>query len=105
MPNVFNFSDEEFLNVVNRICSDESPVGDEYIPMASMEESLVMDRLDSLGVMMFFIWLSELFGISDKLIEEFIAKELFTLRAVKIFVTEHATRTYDYSEAEQMEPQ
>jgi hypothetical protein len=63
MNQEFSFSDEEFLKVVNMICAEDHPLGSEFVPITSIQESLDVDRLDSLGIMIFFTWLSELFGI------------------------------------------
>ena len=104
MTDTFNFTDEEFLQVVNMICEEDHPLGEEFIPITSMDESLAVDRLDSLGIMIFFIWLSELFGISDKLNEDFTNDEVFTVTAIKEFVTKNATRTYDYVDGERLSP-
>lgn len=104
MTDTFNFTDEEFLQVVNMICEKDHPLGQEFTPIISMDESLAVDRLDSLGIMIFFTWLSELFGISDKLIEDFTNEAVFTITAIKEFVTNNATRTYDYVDGERLNP-
>ena len=54
-----------------------------------------------MGIMLFFIWVSELFGIPESKIEEFMTKGVYTLRAVKDFVNGEATRTYTYTEAKE----
>lgn len=97
----FEFTDEEFLQIINTICKKESPLVDTFIPITDMEESLVVDRLDSLGVIIFFVWLSELFGISDDDINAFTGEGVFTIRALKEFVTDKHTRTYSYAQAEE----
>ena len=54
-----------------------------------------------MGMMLFFIWVSELFGIPESKIEEFVAGKVFTVRAVKDFVNIEATRTYTHAEAKE----
>ena len=98
----FNFTDEEFLKVINMICEEDHPLSSTFSPVMIMEESLAVDRLDSLGMTIFFIWLSELFGISDTAIEEFTDKGLFTINDIKKFVTVNCTKTYSYIEGEDL---
>jgi hypothetical protein len=97
----FGFTDKEFIKVLNIICEMDMGPGEEYTPITSIDEDLHIERYDSMGMMMFFIWISELFGIAEPKIEKFITKGIFTLRAVKDFVNAEATRTYTYAEAEE----
>ena len=41
MNTEFKFTDEEFLYVINLILKQDTPLGEEYVPIESME-----DRLD-----------------------------------------------------------
>ena len=95
----FGFTDEEFIKVMNIICEMDMGPGEEYTPITSIDEDLHIERYDSMGMLMFFIWISELFGIAESKIDKFVAKGIFTLRAVKDFVNAEATRTYTYAEA------
>ena len=98
----FLFSDEEFLGIVNIILKVDSDWEDEeYKPITSMDDNFNIQGLDSLSVMMFFIWVSELFGIPESKIEKFMTQKVFTVRAVKDFVNTEATRTYTYAEAKE----
>jgi len=97
----FNFTDEEFISVLNLVCEMDMGPGEEYTPIIDIDEDLHIERYDSMGMMLFFIWVSELFGIPESKIEEFVAGKVFTVRAVKDFVTTEATRTYTYAEAEE----
>ena len=95
----FNFTDTEFLNVVNLLCKldlDE----DEYTPLTSMDAHLNMEQLDSLSMTVFFIWIVHLFGIPEATMQEFIKKRVFTIRAIKEFVIIEATQKYSYTEAQ-----
>ena len=95
----FNFTDTEFLNVVNLLCKldlDE----DEYTPLTSMDAHLNMEQLDSLSMTVFFIWIVHLFGIPETTMREFVSKGIFTVRAIKEFVILEATQTYSYAEAQ-----
>ena len=52
----FAFSDTEFLHIVNRILEADFDEDGEYEPITSMDESFNLHGLDSLSIMMFFIW-------------------------------------------------
>ena len=97
----FNFTDEEFLTVINLMCKMDMPAGKEFIPVAHMEELLNAERLDSLGIVVFFIWISELFGIPEADVAEFAQIEELTPRAIKDFVIANCTQTYAYADAEE----
>jgi len=100
-PDNFGFTDEEFIAVLNLVCKLDMSPGEEYIPVVSIDENMHTERFDSMGIMIFFIWVSELFGIPEPKIEEFMTKGVFTVKAVKDFVNAEATRTYSYTEAEE----
>lgn len=100
MSDQFDFSDEDFLAVVNLICKLDAPMGD-YIPIVSMDEKLNMDRLDSLSMVVFFVWIAQLFGISEDKMKDFVDSQKFTVRDIKDFVTKEATQTYSRAEAEE----
>ena len=97
----FNFTDKEFLNVVNLLCKLDVDEED-YIPITSMDISLNMNDLDSLSITVFFIWLHHLFGIPEPAIHEFVRKGKFTVRTIKAFVMVEATQTYSYAEAKRI---
>ena len=94
----FNFTDKEFLNVINLLCKIDLDE-DEYTVLTSMNDELNMDELDSLSMTVFFIWIVHLFGISETLMHEFVQKRNFKIQAIKEFVTREATKTYSYAEA------
>lgn len=96
----FNFTDEEFLIVVNMICKQETPLGNAYVPVTQMDEDLNLGKLDSLGMILMFTWLSELFDIEDTAITSFADSEKITITDLKEFVNTHCNRVYSYAEAE-----
>jgi hypothetical protein len=101
MENVkFNFTDDEFLQVMNLICKSDVPFGEEYKPLVSMDDRIDLGRLDSLGMMVFFVWLSKLFEIPEKQIQEFADKQEFTITAIKEFVAKESTKSTSYAEVE-----
>lgn len=48
----FNFTDEEFLRVINSLCRIDLDA-DEYTPLTSINDKLNMDELDSLSMTVF----------------------------------------------------
>ncbi len=94
----FSFSDEEFLLVVNKILAKESTSGSPFVPFTSMEGSLDISGLDSLDLMVFHVWLSELFEIPDAATEKFVSQDTHTLEELKVFVSTNCTKTYSYDD-------
>ena len=96
----FLFSDEEFLGIVNIILKIDSDwEEEEYKPITSMDDNLNIKGLDSLSVMVFFIWISDFFGISEDKFKELATKENLTIRALKDFISREATKTFTYDAA------
>ena len=126
-PNKFNFTDQEFLNVINLLCKLDADE-EEYIPITSIDAKVNMDQLDSLSIMIFFTLVNAIFlwcvpltlsfgltthqliinligsligvGVAEAGMLEFTDKGKFTVRTIKEFVTSKATQTYSYSEAQ-----
>jgi len=95
----FTFSDEEFLGIVNIILKVDSDEDEEYIPITSMDDSFNIRGLDSLSTMMFFIWISDFFGISETKFQELADQENFTIRILKDFISREATQIFTYDDA------
>ena len=94
----FTFTDEEFLKVINSLCRIDLDA-DEYTPLKSINDELNLDELDSLSMTVFFIWIVHLFGISESVMREFVSKRNFTIKKIKEFITNEATKTYSYADA------
>lgn len=97
----FNFTDEEFISVINLICKLDAPLGEEYIPLKSMDERIDMGRLDSLSMIVFFVWISHLFGIPESKLQDFIKKGNLTIQSIKEFVMAEFTQTCSMAEVEE----
>ena len=95
----FTFSDAEFLGIINIILRVDSDEDEEYKPITSMDDSFNIQGLDSLSIMMFFIWVSDFFGISEKKFQELANQKNFTIRTLKDFITKEATQTFTYNDA------
>tara|TARA_R110000787_G_scaffold70060_2_gene155741 strand:+ start:444 stop:785 length:342 start_codon:yes stop_codon:yes gene_type:complete len=97
-PDKFNFTDEEFLSVLNIMLKIDAPITGEFIPLDSLDSEFKLHGLDSLGVLVFFTWIVDLFGISESTMDNFTEDQNFTVRAVKEFITREATQTYCYAD-------
>tara|TARA_R110002167_G_scaffold356654_1_gene571738 strand:- start:43 stop:366 length:324 start_codon:yes stop_codon:yes gene_type:complete len=92
MNTKFTFTDEEFIFVINLILKLDAPLGEEYIPIQSLEDRVDMGRLDSLGMIVLFVWLSHLFGISEDQFQTCIRQGNLTIQRIKEFVIANCTK-------------
>ena len=95
----FTFDDAEFLYIVNIILKADHDEDEEYEPITNMDDSFNIQGLDSLSTMMFFIWISDFFGISEKKFQELADQKNFTIRTLKDFVSKECTHTFTYDDA------
>ena len=95
----FTFDDTEFLYIVNIILKEDHDEDEEYEPITSMDDSFNLHGLDSLSVMMFFIWVSDFFGIPEDTFQELAKEKDFTIRTLKDFISKKATQTFTYNDA------
>ena len=99
--NKFNFTDNEFLDFINRILKSDTPIGDEFIPITNIDDSFNVNGLDSLSTMMFVIWICDFFGITEKQFQVLLKQPNFSIQTLKEFVTKTATKTFSYSQAKE----
>jgi len=64
-----------------------------------MDDTFDIHGLDSLSVMVFFIWISDFFGISEDKFKELADKKNFTIKDLKDFISREATKTFTYKDA------
>jgi len=95
----FTFDDAEFLYIVNIILKADHDEDEEYEPITSMDDSFNLHGLDSLSIMMFFIWVSDFFGIPEDKFQELAKQKDFTIRTLKDFISKEATKTFTYDDA------
>ena len=101
----FAFGNEEFLGIINGIMKRETPLHETYTPLISMNENFALDRLDSMGMIMFFVWLAELFQIDDDKINEYVTAEVFTVQSLKDFVMSNCPTPYSMDEMRELAKQ
>jgi len=95
----FDFTDEQFLIIINHLFKLDAPMGEEYVPIESMDEKITIEKLDSLSTVVFFIWISQLFGIPEDKVNDFMMSGKNTGTDLKAFVMKEATQTYTFKEA------
>lgn len=95
----FDFTDEQFICIINHLFKLDAPIEEEFVPIKSMDEKITIEKLDSLSSVVFFIWISELFGIPEDKVNDFMLSGKNTGRELKDFVMKEATHTYTYKEA------
>jgi len=96
--NKIEFTDQEFLDVMNCIIAADTAVGETFVKLTSMDQSLGEDQLDSLGTVVFFAWIDHIFKIPTEKVQEFSQAKTFTMKAIKDFIVNNTTRTYTYEE-------
>ena len=91
----FEITDKEFLIIINIILHRETTVPEDFIEVNSMDVNLLnTGLLDSLGSVLLFIWITELFGIDDKIL----FNEDYIVSNIRDFVITNQTQTYTYVE-------
>jgi acyl carrier protein len=94
-------SDNDFLEVINFIGSQEKKARSNFIPLETLEDPLSATELDSLGVMMFYVLLDEFFGIPDESIEEGDTVSSKTGKDILKFVLAHQTKGFTIEELQE----
>jgi acyl carrier protein len=94
-------SDNDFLEVINFIGSQEKKARSNFIPLETLEDPLSATELDSLGVMMFYVLLDEFFGIPDESIEEGDTVSSKTGKDILKFVLTHQTKGFTIEELQE----
>ena len=89
-------TDTEFLHIINLIYAKDKSAADKPNPILSMDEELDTDKLDSLGMVIFFFILTEVFEIPEDSAERFISINAYTIRAIKDFVIKESAVDMSY---------
>ena len=92
----FKYTSEEFIKVINHILLDI-----QLPKVADIHSVIPVNELDSLDVIEFFGWLSEIYGIDKDLnlvIDLF--KTDIKVSTLYSFITEHATKNFLFSDLE-----
>jgi hypothetical protein len=95
----FDFTDEQFLIIINHLFKLDADMGEEFVPIKTMDEKITIEKLDSLSAVVFFIWISELFGIPEDTVSDYMNSGKNTGTDLKDFVMKNATQTYKFEDA------
>ena len=105
MP-VCEVTDEEFILLINAICIKEMGQHQSYFNVTSVDDKLLDTNIDSLSVMMLFVWLSEGFGMTDEESETALTGDVdeegkpipITVQRIIDFVKKYQTQGYTFEE-------
>ena len=98
-------TDEEFLEVINMVCAQEKHSHVNFTDMTDLSQELSSTGLDSLGVMMFFVLLDEVFGIPEDAIEEDATAKATTGHEIFEFIKENQTKGFTLDEVKEIAKQ
>lgn len=97
--NEFEFTDEEFLDLLNIVIGVDKAPGETFVKLESMDQTIGEDQLDSLGAVVFFAWMDQIFQIPIDDIQKFSKQKEYTGRAVKEFIKSNCTRSFSHKQA------
>lgn len=97
MPNC-TITNEEFILVMNSICKKEANSLVPIREVTSVEESLLETEMDSLTVMMFYVWILDMFGIEDNDETRSAVSANSTIAEIIDFIKKYQTRCYTFEE-------
>jgi len=91
-------TDEEFIELINKLSEYESTSGN-FTPITSLDQLVTETSLDSLGIMMMFMWLDISFGISEEDGKKFMEEhEVIDGHSIVTFVKKYQTKCYTKEE-------
>jgi len=100
-------TDGEFVEVINKLSEYESN-SDNFRPITSLDQNITDTNLDSLGIMMLFMWLDTAFGVSEedgKKFMEGMSEEgeatVITGHDIVAFIKEYQTKCYTKEELDE----
>ncbi len=91
-------TDDEFIAVINKLSEYES-TSDNFTPITSLDQSILDTNLDSLGIMMLFMWLDVTFGVSEEDGKKFLEEtEIMDGHSIVTFIKKYQTKCYTKEE-------
>ena len=97
--NKFEFTDQEFLDLLNAIIGADTAPGEEFVKLTDMDQSIGEDQMDSLGTVVFFAWIDQIFQIPTDKIQQFSKERVYTISAIKTFIMTNCGRSFTYKQA------
>ncbi|MEA2037027.1 MAG: hypothetical protein U9O94_05935 [Nanoarchaeota archaeon] len=103
MTTQFMITDTEFMQILNKIIQEETTTDtDDFTGVTSMQDNLVkLGLLDSLGIMVLFVWLGDMFGIAEDTCENYMVSGEYTVQSIKEFVITNQNKTYTIKDVEE----
>lgn len=95
-------TDAEFIEVINMVCAQEQYSHTNFTNMTDLSQKLSETGLDSLGVMMFFVLLDEVFGIPEEAVEDDSTSALVTGHQIFEFIKENQTKGFTLDEVKEI---
>lgn len=95
-------TDAEFLEIINGVAKQEKGALTPVIRVESLDSPLSEFQLDSLSTLMFYVWLTEMFGIPDNEVTLVAVTGSSTGRQIFDFVKEHQTQCYTFEEVKKV---
>ena len=92
----FQLTEDEFLHIVNKVVSKEIAAGDPQTEITNMDQSIHEAGMDSLGTIMFFVCLEEVFQISAETMDAFTNAEKFDIRTMYEYISKNSTAGFTY---------
>lgn len=100
---VCQITDEEFIRLINAISVKEMAGVSSFFGVSSVDDKLLDSGIDSLSVMMLFVWLSEGFGMSEEDSKDALTgEEVITVQRIIDFVKQYQTRGYTFDEVREI---
>jgi hypothetical protein len=96
-----NITEDKFIEVINGLAKYEAVDVSMFEPITSLDQDILLTNIDSLGIMMMFIWLSAIFGIGDEEGKELLGQgDVLTGHVIVTFVKAYQTKSYTDEEVD-----
>lgn len=86
--------DKEFIQIINSICIKEANGLVPFTPLETINDDLIEAGIDSLSIMMVYLWITEGFGISEEDAENIPTGNRITSKDLIGFIKKYQTKGY-----------
>lgn len=95
-------TDAEFLEIINSIAKQEKDALTPLVRIESLDSPMSEFQLDSLSTLMFYVWLTEMFGIEDNEDTLKAVSGTSTGREIFDFVKQYQTQCYTFADVQKV---
>jgi hypothetical protein len=95
-------TDEEFIWIINSIAKQEAGALENILKIESLDQPLSDSQLDSLSTLMFYVWLTEMFGVPDNEVTMKAVDPQSTGRQIFDFVKQYQTQCYTFEDVKKV---